>query len=239
MDHLIDIHCHILPGLDDGSVTMQESLNALIVAGAQGISTIICTPHFYPDQENPSPEKIHQAIRALKQESDAAGFDFEFYPGQEAMYNSELPYLLEQGEVLTLANSRYVLVEFPEDASYREITKGILKLMYYGYLPVLAHYERYRCLMNQQKKEELKREKILLQMNFDTIQRTYGIFHRNPFRKDLEEGMVDFMGSDCHGIHFRPYRIVRPLRWMERFLTKEMNRKILMDNPSNILENRI
>ena len=239
LEKLIDIHCHILPGLDDGAVTMEESLNALAAARDQGISSIICTPHFYPDGKNPSPEQIRQSLEFFKQKAASAGFSFEFYPGQEAMYSSELPRLLELGEVLTLADSRYVLVEFLEDASYREIMKGLLKLMDYGYLPILAHYERYKCLMNKQRKEELKQEKILLQMNFDTVQRTYGIFHKNPFKKDLEEGLVDFMGSDCHGTHFRQYRIVPSLYWMEHSLSQEMNQKILMDNPSNILENRI
>ena len=234
-DKLIDMHCHILPGLDDGAVTMEETVKALAAAKRQGISVLICTPHFNPDQKNASPEQIRQMLEKTKKRSDEAGLDLEFYPGQELMYHSDLPRFLEQGEVLTLADSRYVLVEFVEDVSYREIIKGILRLMDYGYLPILAHYERYRCLMDKKRKQELKQEKIFLQMNYDTVQRTYGIFHKNPFRTDLEQGIVDFMGSDCHGSHFRPYRIGPSLRWMEQALTEEMKQKIFVDNPGKIL----
>ena len=234
-EKLIDMHCHILPGLDDGAMTMEEAAAALKSAKKQGISAIICTPHFNPNQKNASPEQIRKTLEQMKKFSDEKGLSMEFYSGQELLYHSELPRFLEQGEVLTLADSRYVLVEFIEDVSYREIIKGLLRLMDDGYIPILAHYERYRCLMDSRRKQELKKEKILLQMNFDTVQRTYGIFRRNPFRNDLEQGIVDFMGSDCHGTHFRPYRIVPSLRWMEQSLTKELGQKILIDNPNKIL----
>lgn len=234
---MIDMHCHILPGLDDGSVTMEETMEALKTAKKQGISAIICTPHFNPDHKSVSSDQIRKVLEKTKRISDEAGLSFELYPGQEHMYHSDLPGCLEQGEALTLADSRYVLVEFAEDVFYREIIKGMLRLMDYGYLPILAHYERYRCLMDRKRKKELKQEKILLQMNFDTIQRRYGMFGKNPFRNDLEQGIVDFMGSDCHGTHFRPYRIEPSLRWMELALTKESRQKILTDNPIKILGN--
>ena len=236
-DKVMDMHCHILPELDDGSITMEETIAALKKAKEQGISAMICTPHFNPDQKSAPLDQIRKVLEKTKRISDEAGLSFDLYLGQEHIYHSDLPRLLEQGEALTLADSRYVLVEFTEDVFYRELIKGTLRLMDYGFLPILAHYERYRCLMDKKRKQELKEERILLQLNFDTIQRTYGVFRKNPFRNDLEKGIVDFMGSDCHGVHFRPYRIEPSLRWMERTLPDNISKKILMDNPRKIVDN--
>lgn len=236
---LIDVHCHLLPGLDDGSMTTEETIAALQAAHEQGITSFICTPHFNLLKQNADAGQILKAVDTLQKRAAELGMDMSFYPGQEVMYSSEIPVLLERGELLTLAGSKYVLIEFLEDVSYRYIIKAMLKLMDSGFVPILAHYERYRCLMNLERKQALKQENILLQMNFDTVQRTYGILRKNPFQNDLRHGMVDFMGSDCHGTHFRPYRIGMSLRWMERFMDQDVIQRILEENPGKILEHRL
>ena len=233
---LIDIHCHLLPGLDDGSSGWEETLQALKTAEKQQISSIIMTPHFYPERFQTEPDKIRKLVAHVKELAEENNLHLSFYAGQECLYHYELPALLEQGEVLTMADSRYVLVEFLEDVFFRDIIRGVIALKQRGFVPILAHYERYKCLMQKNRLSELKDEGVLLQMNFDTVQRIYGVFHRNPFQDHLKKGYVDFMGSDCHGVNFRKYFISPSLDWMEKNLPEKMKRRILDSNPQKILK---
>lgn len=233
---MIDIHSHILPGLDDGAKTFDEFREALAEAKRQGFTEIICTPHFYPPAaldyvlrekgQNLSASR-QQVLTVFRQAVPVAqSLGIRLYPGMECFYHSSLPALLEQGEVLSLAGSRYILVEFGRDTSFHEIRTGLSAILDSGFQPILAHYERYRCLMEPRRLRQLRELGAKLQMNFDTVQRYYGLLHRNEFHQDLKDGLVDFMGSDCHGTHYRPLRAGPSIDWMQRKL----------QNPEEILE---
>ena len=104
-----------------------------------------------------------------------------------------------------------------------------------GYIPILAHYERYRTLMQKGKVAKLKDEGFLLQLNFDTVQRQYGLLKKNPYLGDLKKGYVDFMSSDCHGMKYRKYFIEPSVDWMLQNLSAKKTKEILVDNPSKII----
>ena len=232
---IIDMHCHVLPALDDGAKSVKEAVAALQEAKKQGIDEIILTPHHYPDTDLPV-DLIFQTKEILEEMIQQYNIGIKLYQGQECFDHTELPELLDRGEVLTLAGSKYVLIEFPEDVSFREIKYGIRQLKEAGYEPILAHYERYRSLMEKGRVAELKSEEILLQMNFDTVQREYGFLKRNPFHEDLKKGYVDFMASDCHGMKYRKYFIEPSVKWMEQNLPADSLERILFENPKKILE---
>ena len=99
---------------------------------------------------------------------------------------------------------------------------------------MLAHFERYQCLRDVERLRELKRHGIWLQMNFDTLLLRDGIFHRNPWRRLAAEGMADLFGSDCHGIHFRPYRVQEACAWMEKHLDAQILRRTMEHNIQKI-----
>lgn len=232
--NIIDMHCHILPALDDGASSLKESLATLREAKRLGIHEIILTPHHYPDKHLPV-NSILQTKSILEDAIRQNNIGIKLYTGQECFYHTELPELLDRGDVLTLADSKYVLVEFSEDVSFREILYGIRQLKEAGYEPILAHYERYRSLMKKGMVAKLKKEDILLQMNFDTVQRQYGLLRRNSFHEDIKKGYVDFMASDCHGMKFRKYYIEPTLEWLKQNTTPDMMKKILFDNPQKII----
>lgn len=211
---LIDLHSHVLPGIDDGARSMEEARQTLQIARAQGFEVIVVTPHFFPDGAGVQREQVLSAMKALEPEAEKLGI--RLYPGMECFYHTRLPVLLESGEAMTLAGSRYALIEFEEDVSFRELRYGLSAVAECGCVPILAHYERYHCLMNRTSLRQLKQEGALLQMNYDTIQRTYGPFGRNPFLGHIKKGMVDFMGSDTHGTHFRPLRTGPSVAWLRR-----------------------
>lgn len=245
---MIDIHSHILPGLDDGSKNETEFLDALQKSKEQGFTEIICTPHYYPAAvrsyvaltKGQSADCTKKQILEVyhRMQPSAAKQGIKLHIGMECFYHSTLPSLIEKGEVLSLAGSRYMLIEFDHKAPFIEIENGLRVIKDAGYLPILAHYERYQSLMAKGRLEELKENGALLQMNFDTVQRYYGWWlRRNGFRDDLKAGLVDFMGSDCHGTHFRPLRIRPSVEWMERHV-KEVH-QILEENPGKIITGEV
>lgn len=232
---LTDTHCHILPGLDDGSLNMEETLQVLREAERQNVGRMIVTPHFYPGKYEPGGGVVAAGTRKLQEICRREGISIELYAGQECYYCSELAGWLEEGKVLTLAGSRYVLVEFDPDCPYSQLRQGVGWLQQAGYVPVLAHFERYACLRDGERLGEIKSHGCLLQMNFDTLLLKDRWFHRNPWRELLKTGAVDLLGSDCHGTHFRPLRIERTMEWLESQVDPGLLRQILETNVNKIL----
>lgn len=230
-----DIHSHILPGIDDGARNIEETMQALRQAYQQGLRAVIATPHYYPERYEPTAQTVLDLCREVKKQCRQEGMDIRIYPGQECFYYSGLADKLDQGEVLTLADSRYVLTEFLPDSPYVQMQQGLAQLQQHGYRPVLAHFERYECLEREERLQELKNRGILLQMNFDTFTQKKHWFQKNPWRRLLQNGMVDLVGSDCHGTHFRPYHAQESLQWMEQHLNSEICQRILVRNVQRIL----
>ena len=144
---MIDLHCHILPGIDDGAKDMDETLEMARIATSQGIKNIICTPHYI--QYNDSSNKNH--LEGLVQEVNKClykeGILLNLSVGHEIYITPDLPKLVREGEVATLNNSRYILIEFTMNdiPIYAEDVFYELRLM--GLVPILAHPERYPMIM--------------------------------------------------------------------------------------------
>ncbi|MBR1558726.1 MAG: hypothetical protein IJ646_00650 [Clostridia bacterium] len=231
MPTIIDMHCHVLPGVDDGPGTMEESIAILREAERQGLSAMIVTPHFHPGRYMvPAPkvrETIKQVRRALKEE----GIRLKLYPGQECYYYSGLVRELDEGNVLTMGDTNYVLVEFDPSVLYSVIQHAMRELFSAGYRPIVAHYERYRCLNGREDRlEELRSHGAMLQMNFDRLLDKEGFFRRNPWRRQLREGFVDFLGSDTHGMGFRPLHAKQAVAWLTSEVDPELVHVILERN---------
>lgn len=234
-DGITDIHCHILPGLDDGSRDWEETLQALAEAQRQGITDMIMTPHYYPERFEPQPEEIMRILEETRRRCEEQGIGVRLYPGEECMYHGDLVRRLRDGGVLTLAGSRYLLVEFFPDCPYRYLYQGLSELSACGYVPVLAHFERYDCLFRENHLRELKAEGFRLQMNFDMLLPKDGFFRRNPWRAMLRDGVVDFLGSDCHGTHFRPLRVREAVAWIDGHVEDRLKERLLGGSARSIL----
>lgn len=232
---ICDMHSHILPGIDDGAQNMEETMQTLREAYQQGVRAVIATPHYYPEKYEPDAQTIQKLCREVRQQCVREDLDIRIYTGQECLYYSALADKLDQGEVLTLAGSRYVLIEFLPDSPYVQMHQGLANLQQHGYYPVLAHFERYECLEKKERLQELKERGVLLQMNFDTFTRKKHWFQKNRWGELLKNGTVDLVGSDCHGTHFRPYHARESIRWMETHLNDEIRQRILVRNVQRIL----
>lgn len=237
MDGFIDLHSHILPALDDGAKDLNRTREMLQIAYEEGIREIIATPHFFASRKSASVEEIKDTIFQVEQAMEDWGFSIKLYPGNEIYYRSEVAELLEEGQICTMAGSRYVLVEFDPMTDYSYLRDGILKLDSYGYVPILAHTERYECLFR--KKERLQRVKDhggLIQVNASSFQG--GMFDElgKRARYIMKNDLLDFVGTDAHSTGKRSPRMKDTASYLYKKLGTKRAEKILFGNPRAVLK---
>ena len=227
---LTDMHCHILPGLDDGSESMEETLAVLREARRQNITRMIVTPHFHPQRYVVWADDILDTLELVREACRREQIDIELSPGQECYYYSGLVEQLKAGRALTLCESRFVLVEFDPGTPFSLVRRGLDDLSQNGYIPIVAHFERYQCLLDDKHLSELRKQGYRLQMNYDTLLQRGGLFSEGRFRSLARAGTVDYFGSDCHGTHFRPLKVEQAVSWMERKMDGELIERALYAN---------
>ncbi|MDO5423992.1 MAG: protein tyrosine phosphatase [Eubacteriales bacterium] len=233
---LCDIHCHVLPGVDDGAKTMKETLDVLTEAVKQGSGSMIVTPHYHPGKYRVNSSQVLEKLDEVRLACRQEGLDITLYSGQECYYYSGLVEQLDRGKVLTLAGSRYVLVEFEPECPFTRLQKGLRDLHSSGYEPILAHFERYDCLRDESNLRWVKECGFRLQMNYDTLLQKEVFFRKQPWKGMVRQGIVDFLGSDCHGTHFRPLHAREMQKCVDSLLTPSQKEKLLETNVNRILK---
>ncbi len=236
MTGMIDIHSHILPGLDDGSADMDESIKMLQLARKQGITQIVATPHYSHSFQNTDPDRIRDMCRKVQEAARRQlKTEIHIWPGQEIMYDSDVLNLLSEGSILTIADSRYVLTEFLPSAPYSYICLAVRELSLGGYIPILAHAERYMCLREKHRAAEIRSQGARIQINFRRIGGRWYDSTTRWCREMLRERKVDFLATDMHNIRERRPETGAALEWMEKHLDMGYLRKILYQNQQKVL----
>lgn len=234
---MADIHCHILPGADDGSHSKSQSCRMLDLAWENGIRIIIATPHFMPEGGHLSPEMLHRLTDELRQYVCMRQYDMQIYVGNEIYYHQEVPELLAEGKILTLAGSRYVLVEFSPADDARYIRNALTELQMAGYEPILAHVERYMSLCRKpyERIAELREMGVLLQINADSVEGKMGPAAKRTVHNLLKKQWVDFVATDAHGDRNRSHAIEGCVRILRKKYPAEYVDSILGGNARRIL----
>ena len=236
METYIDIHCHILPGVDDGSDSMETSLKMLHMADEDGISQIILTTHNKPWHSNKGHIRMNDKVSRLQERLCQEGLGIRLYTGSELYYRSGLAEELDQGMAPTLANSQYVLVEFDPSADYDYIRNGIYSLLMGGYYPIAAHIERYKnvcCKMGRI--IELTEMGCLMQVNAGSIMGQYGIGAKQLTKKMLKQDLVHFVATDAHDPDHRPPHLSRCAQYIGRKYGESSRRRLFYDHPLCVL----
>lgn len=188
---MIDIHTHILP-VDDGAKDFNDSLELINQEIKEGIKTVVLTPHM--NYLNNDVDKIKEAYEVLK----AHNLNINLLLGSEIRYYDNMVSDLNKGLLLTINNTKYVLVEFSLK-NKDNITDGIYELIVSGYKPIVAHIERYSYLTKEEI-IEIKRMGALIQVNAKS-------FEKKDYKKVLhfllKNNYVDFVASDCHDVVYR------------------------------------
>ena len=236
MNCYIDIHSHILPGLDDGAKNFEMSLQMLRQAEEEHISDIILTPHYKPMRHNLPPDRVKEILRELEEKKQAAGLSVRLHLGNEIYYSSEVIAALREGKIFTMAGSSYVLVEFNPGEDYTYIRGAAYNLLAEGYSPILAHIERYKCLMEKKiRVEELYDMGCCLQVNASSITGGNGMESKRNVKWLLKREYVQFVASDCHDDKRRKPGLAEAAGYVERKYGETYCGRVFMDNASALL----
>lgn len=199
-ESLIDIHSHLLPGIDDGCASVQDSLACVRRLKAAGFVGTICTPHVIPGMlPANTPANIAAWTARLRQEIQAAGLTFELWTGGELQMCGDAGPWMRQHGVPTLAGSRCVLFDFWADKWPRWLTANIEWLLGERYQPILAHPERIACCGSQPKQlQRMIDMGVWLQGNCRTMTGEDGYQADRLVRQFLREGKYHFLALDLH-----------------------------------------
>jgi protein-tyrosine phosphatase len=201
---MIDIHCHILPEIDDGAESIETSLKMLKIAEDDGTKTIIATPHYYTGMYEVAYNDIINHVKFLNEKAKKNNINIEILPGQEVFLNKYTINLYKQGVIGTLNNTKYMLVELPFD----EIPKNALDILYelkiLGITPILAHPERYLYIVKKHSiANQFIEEGCLFQLNSGSINGLFGKDVQKTAETILRHRMYHFVSSDAHTINKR------------------------------------
>lgn len=232
MIQMIDIHAHVLPGVDDGSQNMEESVKLLELAASQGFVGVIATPHYSRQSFR---KGMGELACELQKEIQKVIPDFQVWLGQETFYHEELTGRLNEGMALPLAGSRYVLVEFDPGVSYRKLYRGLRRIKDSGWSPILAHMERYGCL-REKGVEELLSCGCKLQMNYESLAGYWYDAEVRWCRGQIKEGYIHLLGTDMHRLDYRPPETGRAMKWLEKHISPEYIEHMVYLNPLHIIK---
>lgn len=236
MQEFTDIHTHILPGVDDGAKDKDISMEMLRMAWKDGIRRIVLTPHNKPSRRNVSFKTIQKLSEQLLEEARQEGMEFTFCPGNEIYYRSDMIGDLEEGRACTMADTSYVLVEFNPMDDFDYIRNGIYQVLAAGYRPIIAHVERYSCMLSKLSRvEELKNMGCYIQVNAGSIMGQYGFSVKQMTKKILKQQLIHFVASDAHDTNKRAPRLSDCAKYVAKKFGESYSDKIFLENPDKML----
>ena len=237
---MTDMHCHILPCVDDGAGSVEEACSMAWKAWENGTKRIIATPHFCrPDQRRRrSVQEYRRYVYLLQQGLRELGCGLELRAGMEVFATAELPKLLDRQEVLTLADSRYLLVEFYFDERGDYMDDALRLVADRGYVPVVAHPERYHEIQrNPALAASWFRRGCILQLNKGTILGRMGAASKQTAWWLLERGLAHVVASDAHSVEHRNPDLSQVQELIGQDLSWQYAEILLEENPRRVFQN--
>lgn len=232
---MVDLHLHILPGLDDGAQTLEEALHMAAIAADSGVFHMAATSHGnYYDY---TMQEYQQAFQRLQDALTEKDIPVKLHPGMEIFTDENAGMLLDKGELLTLNGTRYILIEFDFEENVENVWKYVADLKQRRYNIVLAHPERYLFI---QKDPEfayfLVQQGCILQVNKGSIFGQFGRRCQELAEQFLEDDMVAVVATDAHDTRYRSPSIARLERYLQSRYGQARTRLWLSENPSRILK---
>lgn len=238
---MIDIHNHLLFGIDDGAKTIEESLLLLKKAQELGFSAVVLTPHYIKGSRFKSNnEEKQKRIEILSNEAKKKGIKVELYLGNEVYFENDMHSLVLEKEIATLNNSRYLLFELPMTSEVNNLKEVIFSLRVKGYIPIIAHPERYSYYQkNPDNIVDLIEQGCLFQCNMGSLVGIYGKQACKCVKILLKHNLVHFMATDVHHPEGKNYTLFLQAKAILKKLVKEEYAKELLEiNPSFVVEDK-
>jgi tyrosine-protein phosphatase YwqE len=194
----VDMHSHLIPGIDDGSPTMEHTIAMLAKFEQLGFRKVITTPHILNDVHPNTPETILGGLADVRAEIQRLGMSIEIEAAAEYFCDETFLPLIEQNKILSFGKN-LVLMEFGFLSPSQYEAQALFNLQVAGYVPVIAHYERYPYYFGDFKKVDALRERnILIQVNLNSLSGHYGPGVKKMAEQLIKNKQVDFLATDCH-----------------------------------------
>lgn len=237
---MIDFHTHIIPNIDDGSKSVEETFNLIKEAEKVGFDKIIATSHYKPETYEVDKSERNIWIQELNKAFIKQDIKVELFLGCENYISSDLVNLIKNNKACTINNTTYILFELPlkseEPANLNDI---IYEILANKMIPILAHPERYKFIQNDPNiVYDLIEKGVLMQLNYGSFIGQYGEWAMFVAKKMLANNMVHFLGTDVHKQNTIYKYIPRVINVLNRLVDEKNIERITTINPSLVLENK-
>lgn len=233
-----DLHTHILPGVDDGARELEQAMVLVRMAYADGTRHLFLTPHYRGKYRRNGPQRLRAGFAALQQLVSQQMPDMNLYLGNEIHWEADAPDQLDAGQVLSLHDSGYCLLEFHSAALRSQVLTGVAEMVRYGYTPIIAHAERYEVFRRDRTlTEEVLAMGALIQLNADSILGGNGWGVKRFCHSLLKKHQVHFVASDAHDAADRPPLLSACIKAVAKKYGQEYTRRLFLDNARAVIEN--
>lgn len=234
---MIDLHCHMLPGIDDGAPDLAVALAMARMAADDGITTVACTPHIYPGLYENTADGIAKAIAALRSALAAAAIELELTIGADTHLTPDLVEGLRSGRIPTLGGSRYFLFEPPHHVEPPRFEDSVFAVMAAGYMPVVTHPERLTWIEDRYAVfPRLAHAGAWMQVTAGSLTGRFGRRPRYWAERMLDEGIVHILATDSHHVERRPPLLAEAREAAARRMGVMEATHLVMSRPRCILD---
>ena len=234
-----DIHIHALPGVDDGARTMEETIRLIDATYRDGVRQLCLTPHYHPGFFGDNRQAVQEGFAALQAEARFRWPDLRLALGNELRFDQNSVSWLKEHLCRTINGTRYVLTDFLEHDERSFILNALDQILHAGYVPILAHAERYRNLSrNLSDIRACKQKGIPIQVNAQSVLGRASFSERSRCRRMLTNRLVDLVSSDAHDLQRRPPGISSCAELLKRKYGAECARILCCENAARILDGK-
>lgn len=235
---MIDLHCHILPGLDDGAPDLATSLEMARAFVADGVSVVVCTPHILPGLYHNTADGIRAAVTELQAVLDREGIPLRLLPGADNHIAPDCAAQLRNGQMLAIADTRYVLIEPPHHVVPQRMEAVFFDLQVAGYVPILTHPERLRWIDSQYDLiRRLADAGVWIQITAGSLAGSFGSRAQYWAERMLDEGYAHILATDAHDVRIRKPDLSRGWDLAARRIGKEEAHHLVSTRPKGVLDN--
>ena len=234
---MFDLHTHLLPSIDDGASDLAVSVEMARMQVDQGVSVVACTPHILPGLYHNSGPDIQNRVEALGRELADAGIELEVVAGADNHVTPQFVQLLQQGHLLPIAQSRYVLVEPPHHVAPARLEDVFFGLLVAGYVPILTHPERLTWIEAKYPvMTKLAESGVWMQITSGSLLGRFGRRAKYWAERMLCEGRVHILASDAHDCKRRPPDLGRGAHAAEQLIGWEAAQLLVAGRPAAVLQ---
>lgn len=233
---LVDIHNHIIYGVDDGASNEQASMALIDIARKHDTRIICFTPHVYPEYFGDNAEAIVRHFRRIKEMATPVFPDMRFFLGSEVHYTPSTLNWIRDNKAFTMNGTDYVLLEFDTGDELGKILKAVSQILNSGYCPIIAHPERYVHFCSAYKEiEGMRRDGVLLQCDSGAFTGDFGFGEKRKGKGLLKRGLVDMIASDAHSVDGRDSDLSRCAKYISDNFGEKYCRALFYQTPVTVL----